>query len=63
MSPLARVWRSNATPKELEVLRQRAWRQQGVLVLWPDEISDGWLKQALIEEAVRRYGPRSERRR
>ena len=63
MSALARIWRSNATPEELEALRQRAWRQQGVLVLWPDEIRDGWVKQALIEEAVRRYGPRQEKRR
>ena len=61
MSALARIWRSNATPEELEALRQRAWRQQGVLVLWPDEIRDGWVKQALIDEAVRRYGPRPER--
>jgi hypothetical protein len=63
MSALGRIWRSNATPQELEALRQRAWRQQGVLVLWPDEITDGWLKQTLIEEAVQRYGPRPEKRR
>jgi hypothetical protein len=63
MSALARIWRSNATPEELELLRQRAWQQQGVLVLWPDEIRDGWIKQALLEEAVRRYGPREEKRR
>lgn len=63
MSALARIWRSNATPEELEALRQRAWRQQGVLVLWPDEFRDGWVKQALIEEAIRRYGPRPGKRR
>lgn len=62
MSVLARIWRSNATPQELEALRQRAWQQQGVLVLWPDEIRDGWLKQVLIEEAIRRYGPRPGKR-
>ena len=63
MSGLARIWRTNATPAELESLRQRVWQQQGIIVLWPDEIRDGWLKQALLEEAVRRYGPRPEKRR
>jgi hypothetical protein len=63
MITLARIWRNNAVPKELEALRQRAWRQQGVIVLWPDEIRDGWVKQALIEEAIRRCGPRLESRR
>jgi hypothetical protein len=63
MSTLARIWRNNAMPEELEAMRQRAWRQQGVIVLWPDEIRDVWVKQALIEQAIRRYGPRPESRR
>ena len=41
-------------------MRLRAWRQQGVIVLRPEEIRDAWVKQALIDEAIRRYGPRTE---
>jgi len=63
MSALARHGRNNATAEDLEAMRLRAWRQQGVIVLRPEEIPDAWVKQALIDEAVRRYGPRPERRR
>ena len=60
MSTLARHCRNNATAEDLEAMRLRAWRQQGVVVLRPEEVRDAWLKQALIDEAIRRYGPRPE---
>jgi hypothetical protein len=60
MSALARHWRNNATAEDLEAMRLRAWRQQGVIVLRPEEIRDAWAKQALINEAIRRFGPRTE---
>jgi len=57
-SPLGKQVR-NATPlPELEGMREQAWRQQGVVVLKPDEITDPWLRQALVSEAERRFGSR-----
>jgi len=51
----------NATPlTELEAMRAQAWRQQGVVVLRPDEVGDPWLRQALVNEAERRFGARRE---
>jgi hypothetical protein len=58
----ARHVRANATPADLEAMRLRAWRYQGVVVLKPEEILDPWVRQLLINEAVRRYGPRPEAR-
>ena len=33
-------------------------RYQGVVVLKPEEIVDSWVRQVLINEAIKRYGPR-----
>ncbi len=44
-------------------MRVRAWRYQGVVVLKPEEIIDPWVRQVLINEAVKRYGPRPGARR
>ena len=52
--------RMPTTVAELQAMRERAWRQQGVVVLQPDEIGDPWLRQALVNEAERRYGRRRE---
>lgn len=49
------------TPEGLEVLRQRAWAEQGVVVLHLAEVRDDWLRQALTNEAVRRWGRRMKR--
>ena len=57
-SPLGRHVRSEASPLELQDMRKRAWQQQGVVVLQPEEVLDVWLRQALINEAERRYGRR-----
>lgn len=57
-SILARMAVKPATPDhELEELRARAWREQRVLVLKPEDVSDEWLRQAMVNEAERRYGP------
>jgi hypothetical protein len=37
-------------------MRRAAWRQQGVVVLRPDDICDDWTRQALINDANRLYG-------
>ena len=57
-SSLARHVPSNTAPEELDSMRVRAWRYQGVVVLKPEEIVDPWVRQVLINEAVKRYGPR-----
>lgn len=58
-SCLARIAPSSSTtPESLEALRQRAWAEQGVVVLNLDEIGDDWLRQSLRNEAVRRWGRR-----
>lgn len=58
-SCLAHVVPSSPTsPEGLEALRQRAWAEQGIVVLNPDEVLDDWLRQALKNEAVRRWGRR-----
>ena len=35
--------RSNTAPEELDAMRLRAWRYQGVVVLKPEEIIDPWV--------------------
>ena len=62
-SALARHVCSNTAPEELDAMRLRAWRHQGVVVLKPEEIVDPWVRQVLINEAVKRYGPRPGARR
>lgn len=58
-SCLARIVPSDPTsPEGLEALRQRAWSEQGVVVLNVEEIADDWLRQAIKNEAVRRWGRR-----
>jgi hypothetical protein len=49
---------SPVNAEDLDRMRQRAWRYQGVAVLRPEDIQDPWLRQALVNEATRRYGPR-----
>ncbi|PZR10416.1 MAG: hypothetical protein DI532_18230 [Azospirillum brasilense] len=55
--PLARD-RSPTNPAELEAMRRRVWREQGVVSLSIEDITDPWLRQAVVNEATRRWGPR-----
>jgi hypothetical protein len=43
----------------METLRRRVWQQQGVASLVIDDITDPWLRQAVTNEATRRWGPRN----
>lgn len=52
------VPRDPTSAEGLEALRARAWAEQGVVVLNVDEIGDDWLRQAVINEASRRWGRR-----
>ena len=60
-SPLARAQaRTTPTDEDLLAMRRAAWRQQGVVVLRPEDVEDGRVRQALINEAIRLYGRRPE---
>lgn len=43
----------------LRAMRAAAWHRQGIVTLRPDEITDEWLRQALVNEAERRFGRRA----
>jgi hypothetical protein len=50
--------RTVPSDEDLLAMRRAAWRTQGVVVLRPEDVRDGWTRQALINEANRLYGPR-----
>ena len=49
---------SPASVREIERLRERAWQEQGVIVLRPTEIADEWTRQAVINLATMKWGRR-----
>ena len=51
--------RSPTTSPEMEAMRRRVWRDQGVASLAIEDITDPWLRQAVQNEATRRWGPRN----
>jgi len=58
-SCLARAQARTALSDEnLLAMRRAAWRDQGVVVLRPEDVPDDWTRQALINEANRLYGRR-----
>jgi len=59
-SSLDRGTSSATTASEMEALRRRVWQQQGVVSLHLADITDPWLRQAIQNEAVRRWGPRQQ---
>jgi hypothetical protein len=44
---------------EMDSMRRRAWHEQGIAALPVSEITDAWLRQAITNEATRRWGPRN----
>lgn len=50
--------RSTTTGTDLEAMRAAAWHRHGVAALAVTDITDAWLRQALINEATRRWGRR-----
>jgi hypothetical protein len=58
-SSLDRGMRSQTSDTELAALRAAAWHRHGVAALAIHDITDPWLRQAVINEATRRWGPRS----
>ncbi|MBN8888820.1 MAG: hypothetical protein BGP12_09585 [Rhodospirillales bacterium 70-18] len=46
-------------PWALDAMRRQAWLQHGVAALSIADITDPWLRQAITNEATRRWGPRN----
>ena len=57
-SCLDRGTRSPTTGPEMDAMRRRVWRDQGVASLSVEDIADPWLRQAVMNEATQRWGPR-----
>jgi hypothetical protein len=43
---------------DLDAMRAAAWHRHGVAALAVEDITDPWLRQAVINEASRRWGRR-----
>lgn len=43
---------------ELDAMRAAAWHRHGIAALAVDDIADSWLRQAVTNEANRRWGRR-----
>ncbi|MBX6741932.1 MAG: hypothetical protein IRY87_07780 [Acetobacteraceae bacterium] len=50
--------RSPTTAMDLDTMRAAAWHRHGIAALPVDDIADPWLRQAVINEANRRWGRR-----
>jgi hypothetical protein len=46
------------TEEEMRSMRSKAWHLQGCIVVFPNDISDEWLRQALTNWATKEYGGR-----
>ena len=59
-SSLDRGDRSPVTDRDLDAMRAAAWHRHGIAALTIQDITDPWLRQAIQNEAVRRWGPRQK---
>ena len=50
--------RSPTTEAEVNAMRAAAWHRHGVAALPVEDITDPWLRQAITNEANRRWGRR-----
>jgi hypothetical protein len=48
--------RTGPSDEDLLTLRRAAWRQQGVIMIRPEDVRDDWTRQVLVNEANRLYG-------
>lgn len=55
-------WTAVSPPdaKDLEAMARRAWRERGIVILWPDRIRDDWDRQQVLNLANNLYGRRHE---
>lgn len=47
-----------ASAEELKAMARAAWRKHGVALLHPDELTDAWERQTVVNVAERLYGRR-----
>lgn len=47
-----------ADSREMEAMARRAWRERGIVILWPDKIRDEWDRQHVLNIAADLYGKR-----
>ena len=57
-SPASRPPEPLADAKEMEAMARRAWRERGIVILWPDRIKDEWDRQHVLNIARDLYGKR-----
>jgi hypothetical protein len=58
-SCLDRGIRTASNDNELNAMRAAAWHRNGVAALAVEDITDPWLRQAITNEANRRWGRRN----
>ena len=51
--------RSPSTAMDLDAMRAAAWHRHGVAAIPVDDVLDPWLRQAITNEANRRWGRRN----
>jgi hypothetical protein len=54
----SRSRRAPADAKEMEAMARRVWQERGIVILWPDKISDEWDRQHVLNIAGNLYGKR-----
>jgi hypothetical protein len=59
---LSRAPKAPANADEIWTMRKRAWRESGVVMVRPEEITDPFARQAVINAASTLYGPRPQER-
>jgi len=47
-----------ADMKEMEAMARRAWRERGIVIVWPERIRDEWDRQHVLNIASLLYGKR-----
>jgi hypothetical protein len=57
-TPLGRLARSALNEEDLVALRRRVWRETGVAVIKPDDLTDDDTREAITRAATRLFGPR-----
>ncbi len=55
---LSRPLSTPADAKEMEAMARRAWRERGIVILWPEKIKDEWDRQHVLNIASDLYGKR-----
>lgn len=42
----------------MDEMARRAWRREGIVILWPERLVDPWDRQHVLNLANALYGPR-----